>query len=397
MICEFFDDKLEYQENLLAKYYWRNGHEVTIVTSLITSVLDYVSDRAPKNKSAMTEMTAHAKIIRLPFQINILNRIRVFPKLDQLLEAENPDVIFVHDIIPNLLDASRYVKTRPNCSLILDCHADFSNSGKNWLSLRILHGLIRKWFLDRSRRYIDKIFPIVPATLEFLAGIYRVPPKEMELLPLGTDLEFGNLIRASKAGAKLRRSIGIPADAFIVFSGGKLSPLKGTEYLIDAVRAITDPRLRLLIAGKAEPRHEAYEAMLKARADGDNRILFRGWLDRSAVYAHLDASDVAVFPSSQSVLWQQSIGMRLPLIVSEKSPLARAPQSVAYLNRYDNVIVLKPDAPVTPQIVHHLQRLMADPSLCARMAHGAERTAVEVLDWNMLIERTLHFRRPNTH
>lgn len=38
MICEFYDDVLEYQENLLAKYYALNGHEVTIITSTIRSI-----------------------------------------------------------------------------------------------------------------------------------------------------------------------------------------------------------------------------------------------------------------------------------------------------------------------------------------------------------------------
>ena len=44
---------------------------------------------------------------------------------------------------------------------------------------------------------------------------------------------------------------------------------------------------------------------------------FAGWVDAVDVYRMMDACDFAVFPASQSVLWQQALAMGLPLIVGQ--------------------------------------------------------------------------------
>jgi glycosyltransferase involved in cell wall biosynthesis len=284
-----------------------------------------------------------------------------------------------------------YVKDNPGTKMIMDYHADYSNSGKNWLSIRILHGVIRKFFLNRARPCLSKIFPIVPAGFEFLHEVYGVPMEEMELLPLGTDLEFGETVHREGGGAKIRAALNIGRDDFVIFTGGKLTRLKKTEHLIDAFRQMDRPDSHLIIAGDASADDADYRAMLCERAGDCSRIHFRGWLDKRAMYEHLDASDVAIFPASQSVLWQQSIGMGLPIIVSDRSDLTKGHQDVAYLNRHGNLILLDHARPLAPQIAGHVSSLMEDRARLQRMSRGARKTAAEILDWNTLIEATLRF------
>ncbi|MCR5871123.1 glycosyltransferase [Sphingomonas sp. J344] len=253
MLCEFFNEELEFQENLLVKYYRRHGHDVTVIASLFESVFDYYEDRAPKGGEHREYQHEGARIIKLPFRFNLLNRVRPYVSIRTILEEAKPDLIFVHDIMPNLPECIAYVKANPQTRMIMDYHADYSNSGKNWVSLKILHGVIRKWYLDRARPYLQKIFPIVPAGFEFLEQVYRVPMHEMELLPLGTDLEYGVAITEAGGGAAVRKRLGIPADAFTVFTGGKLSRNRRTEHLIDAVRRICRDDLHVIIAGAPRP------------------------------------------------------------------------------------------------------------------------------------------------
>jgi 1,2-diacylglycerol 3-alpha-glucosyltransferase len=391
MVCEFYDEKLEYQDNLLAKYYIANGHDVTIITSTIASVFDYVKDQDRGRGDAKAYDGAEGKVIRLPFRVNLLNRIKIFPSLMAILEAEKPDLLFFHDIIPNIVEGAAYIRRHPHAKMIMDYHADYSNSGKGWLSLKVLHGIVRKAFLRAAQRQISGFFPIVPAAAEFLHEVYGIDPARMELLPLGTDLKFGAAVQMAGAGPALRKQLGIAEDAFVVFCGGKLNPLKGTEHLIDAVRSIDDARLRLLVVGVVEPSEAAYGEMLTQRAGGDPRILFRGWQDRASVYAHLDASDVAVFPASQSVLWQQAIGMGLPVVLGETSDIQPHRQNAGYLNLHENLIVLDPSKPRGPEIARHISALMSDPERVDRMSEGARKTAAEILDWDKLIEKTLQY------
>jgi 1,2-diacylglycerol 3-alpha-glucosyltransferase len=37
MLCEFYNEALDFQENLLVKYYGKHGHEVTVLTSTFES------------------------------------------------------------------------------------------------------------------------------------------------------------------------------------------------------------------------------------------------------------------------------------------------------------------------------------------------------------------------
>ncbi|WP_234038281.1 glycosyltransferase family 4 protein [Erythrobacter sp. YJ-T3-07] len=391
MLCDFFNEELEYQENHLVDYYRRHGHEVIVVCSLYENVFDYYTDKKVDGPARDYEVNG-ARIVKLPYRYNILNRLRAYPKIDGLLEEFAPDLIFVHDIMLNLPECIAYVKRHPQTRMIMDYHADYANSGKNWLSLKVLHGVIRKRFLDRARPHLSMIYPIVPAGIDFLNEVYRVPREEMTLLPLGTDLEYGAKIAASGAGAAIRQELAIPEDHFVVFTGGKLTPSKRTETLIEAVNTLNREDLHVLVAGAAGPNEAEYFAGLEQLAKGNPRIHFRGWQDKEGVYRHLDAADIAVFPASQSILWQQSIGMGLPVIVGDRSEFM-PPSDATYLNRHDNLIVLDHEEETAPQIAQLLRGLTEDRERLAQMAEGARRTADEMLDWNKLIEETLRHNR----
>lgn len=391
MICEFYDDVLEYQENLLAKYYALNGHEVTIITSTIRSIQDYYHDRDPGRGSRQEERTDHARVIRLPFRYNILHRIKIFESIANIIEEEAPDLLYFHDIIPNILEGVRYVKRHPDCAMIMDYHADISNSGANWASRYILHGVIRKWILDRARPHLKKIFPIVPAGFDFLRTYYDVTDAEMELLPLGTDQDYARAVLASDARQRIRARLGIEESDLAIFTGGKLTPLKRTEDLLMAVNGLDDTSIHIIVAGAGDPTLSDYLAVIERHSANRPNIHMAGWQDRSGVYDLMAAADLAIFPASQSVMWQQSLGMGLPLIVGEETELQRGVQTVGYLNRHDNLIILDPSRPFSAQIAEHVRRLADDRARLAAMAAGARRTAAEILDYNAICTTTLRY------
>ncbi len=386
MLCDFYSEKLEYQENLLTKYYEKHGHEVVVITSTFDSVFDYYEDRHDSSVSAHSYKDGQATIHKLPFRINFLSRIRVFTSIMPILDAEQPDLIYVHDIMLNVIEAVRYMKRTPDCKMIMDYHADYSNSGKNWVSLKILHGLIRKSVLDYARPYLSKIFPIVPAGVTFLNEVYKVPVAEMEVLPLGADLSAIDSVADDSGLEALRREYGITPESPVVLTGGKLSERKQTELLIRGFRQIEDPHARLLILGEASPTDTTYFNLLKREASGDDRIHFVGWQDRVGVYSHLAISTVAVFPASQSILWQQAIASGLPLIAGNTGH-----QSIEYLNLYENLVVLEqPDINVN-KIRTELLGILSDPVRRKRMADGARKVGREVLNWDVLMQKTLQF------
>ena len=388
MLCDFFNESLEYQENLLTKYYVKHGHQVTIITSTFQSVFDYYNGRHDKRVPSHTYQHHGAKIVKLRYRYNLLNRLRAFTPIDSLLAAEKPDLIYVHDIIPNILEAVRYKRRNPDCRMIFDYHADYSNSGKNWVSLKILHGLLRKWILDRARPHLSAIFPIVPASATFLHEIYGVPYEAMEVLPLGADSDLGNEVAARGEGVRLRAHYGIGDGDTVIFTGGKLTPAKRTELIVEAVNRIGDPRVHLVVVGQASEADSRYAESVRTVAGANANIRLVGWLNKEDIYGHLDLADLAVFPASQSILWQQAISMGLPLIVGDTGH-----QDISYLNLYDNIVMLRASEITAESIIAELRRLLDDRERLAAMQRGARRVAAEQLDWNQLVERTLRYNQ----
>jgi 1,2-diacylglycerol 3-alpha-glucosyltransferase len=386
MLCDFFNERLEYQENLLLKYYRKHGHDVTIITSTFDSVFDYYNDHHDPRWPARTYAHEGGRIIKLRYMFNLLNRIRPFTPIARILVDEAPDLIYVHDIVPNMLEAVRYKKRHPHVRMIFDYHADYSNSGHGWLSRSILHGVIRKWVLDRARPHLSRIFPIVPDSAKFLQDLYGVTESEMELLPLGADIDLVREIEATSTRESIRTRLGIPHDAFVVFTGGKFSALKRTELLIDAVRALADSGLHLLVAGDAGPEARHLKDVMLERAGGDPAIHFLGWQDKRSIYELMLASDIAVFPASQSIMWLQAVSTGLPMIIGDFGR-----QDVSYMNTHDNIVVLPLPRITTQDLVQEIRALRDDPERRLRMRSGALAVAAEQLDWNRLIERTLRF------
>jgi 1,2-diacylglycerol 3-alpha-glucosyltransferase len=386
MLCEFYDETLEFQENLLVKYYRRHGHEVTVICSTFDSVFDYYNDRYDPSKPARTYEDHGARIVKLPYRYNLLNRLRAYTRIDRLLEEAQPDLIYVHDIMPNLPEAIAYQRRHPGCRVILDYHADYSNSGKNWVSLKILHGVLRKWFLDRARPHLSRIFPVVPASAVFLNEVYGVPHGEMEVLPLGADMDAVRRIRAEGVRESLRRTLGIGMEETVIFTGGKMTPYRRTEVLFDAVGQLQQFPIRIVVAGDSDAQGRAYRDRLHDLAADRNDILFTGWLSKEDVYRHMLMSDLAVFPAGQSIMWQQAIASGLPLIVGDVGS-----QDISYLNLADNIVILPKEKIRAESLAEALVSVLGTPGRLAAMGEGATRVAEEHLDWDRLIWRTLRY------
>jgi glycosyltransferase involved in cell wall biosynthesis len=266
----------------------------------------------------------------------------------------------------------------------MDYHADFSNSAKNWISLNILHRIIRKSILYLYIKSIDKIYPIVPAGYDFLKKVYGISDYQMELLPLGSDTDLANSILTSKIGNSIRKKLGILENDLVVFTGGKLSPAKETNLLIEAFLRINNPILHLLIVGDTGDVDIEYKNQLLKLANNNRRIHFVGWIASQEIYNYLAACDLAVFPASQSVLWQQSISMGLPLIAGKVGS-----QDSSYLNLYDNVITIEEKDITIEQIAIQISKLIENRDLLNEKKVAALLTSEEYLSYDKIILQTL--------
>ena len=168
------------------------------------------------------------------------------------------------------------------------------------------------------RQGVDRLVDCVVAVSEHdrrtqLEAAGRAPDR-IEVVHNGID--FGRF--ATGNGAAVRRSLGIPPDALIVGSVGRLEQQKGLKYLLRAVSQLGAewPELRLVIAGDGSLRG-ALEA--EAAALGiEDRVHLLG--ARNDVPDVLAALDVFAMPSE----WEpfglaaaEAMAAGLPVIASE--------------------------------------------------------------------------------
>lgn len=387
MLCEFYNETLEYQENLLVKYYKKHGHDVTVITSTYESVFDYYNNIHDNKKPKKVYYDHGAKIIKLPFKFNILGKIKKYINITPIVEEFKPDLLYVHDIMPNMLEMLDYKKKNPHVKMIMDYHADYTNSGNNWASINILHKIIRKkMYMDPVRDYVSKFFPIIPGSKTFLKDLYGIKEEQMEILPLGADIDLVEEIKKSNKRIEIRKKFGITDNQKLLYTGGKFTPLKRIDILLEAFNEMNNPDLHLVVVGDSDANNLKYKEKLLAIAANNKNIHFSGWVNNREVYEYLSASDLAVFPASQSIVWLQAIASELPLIIGDFGG-----QSLDYINEFGAIIEMKPNEITKENLKKHIKSVVSNHEEYGKMKEASKKTRDKYLDWNHLIENTLKF------
>lgn len=123
---------------------------------------------------------------------------------------------------------------------------------KQWLnpSHPMILKLERRHFSKGGHRSIIALTEEVKVDLH---NYYGVPMEEVHVVPNGFSPEEFNVARAMELRDSVRSELGFSPDAkVIVFVGNELDR-KGYPALLRAVEAMNDPRLRLLVVGRAVP------------------------------------------------------------------------------------------------------------------------------------------------
>ena len=309
MCMTVFTDTMGYQENLLTKYHVKAGFSVTVITSMWqydtngkivkTEKCDYINQDGVRVK-------------RLPLKNgnNIMGKFRRFKGLTNVLIEEHPDILFIHGCqFIDLLKIVNYIKKYKVKQVYIDNHADFSNSATNWMSKNILHKVIWRYCAKKIEPYTKKFYGVLPARVDFLTDIYKLPKEKCELLVMGADDEIAEDARRNKNNIRKKYNIG--NYDFLIVTGGKIDRWKEqTLFLEQVVKDIHDKNVKLLLFGSITD--ELKEKVLNLC---DKRIVYVGWLSVKETYALIAAADLAVYPGRHSTLWEQTVGQGIPMLV----------------------------------------------------------------------------------
>ncbi len=312
-LASSFYDGYSYQENVLPKYHRKLGNDVTVIASMTTMGENGVVKQFQKSETYWNSDSV--KVIRLEYKKGIpaLNRLlRYYRGLSQTLEAEKPDVIFIHNCqFRSIKDLAKYLKVNNNVKVYVDNHVDQYNSASNWLSKNILHKIIWRRSAKMIEPYTAKFFGVTPGRVKYLVETYKIPVGKTELLVMGADDEVIRNIRREEIRRIVRNRHGIDGEGLLMISGGKIDHNKRQILLLmEAFQKIASEKVTLLIFGSVT--NEMRERVLKL-ADGQ-KVKYLGWIGADDIYEYFLASDLGVFPGGHSVLWEQAVGTGLPCV-----------------------------------------------------------------------------------
>lgn len=300
----FYIEGWGYQENILPKYHVKMGNEVLLLTS------DYMFNRQGKSETKQERDYINPHGVH----IKVLGKVSRFGKYAGILReltAFQPDIIFVHGgQFVSLKDVVAYCRKNREVKLFIDQHADFYNTPVNTLKQKIAAKWIYGRHIRKSVRYASCFWGVTPWRCEYLHKVYGVPEEKIKLLVMGGDDEEIPTGRSGEIRAAIREDLQIPDGAFVVVTGGKIDPAKNIHLLAQAVAAMNRENVHLIIFG--QPNAQMEKPMQKF-AQLPN-CHFVGWIDSGKVYDYFLASDLAVFPGTHSVLWEQVCASGIPAL-----------------------------------------------------------------------------------
>lgn len=304
-----YTDGFNYQENMLTKYQVKEGHNVYV----IASEWEWGKNGKVEKHSGNSEYVNEdgVSIIRLPIKGNhdVFYRYKKFVGIYEAIENVNPDFVFIHNL--QFFDISKIAKyaKKHSVKVYADNHADFSNSARSKMAV-LFYKTVWRYMAHVIEPCVTKFYGVLPARVDFLKDVYKLPNKKCELLVMGADDEEVERAGTLANQQKVRNELGIAENDFLIVTGGKIDEWKTqTLMLMKAVKAINNDGLKLLVFG---PVSESIKAKFDEVFDCQ-KMRYVSWANTEQSYNYFAIADLVIFPGRHSVYWEQAVGQGKPI------------------------------------------------------------------------------------
>lgn len=304
----------------------------------------FVEDGAP-DKLGDAAISRGFECIRFP-SVSPLNPGAIL-NLARVLKNNNVDILCTHGYKPNVLGffAAKLGRTATICI----------SRGWTWESPKIrFYEAVDRRFLRMS----DHVVAVSAGQQDKILAC-RVPQKKVSVIHNAINLHDCDF----KQPTAIRQELGIPADALLVASAGRLSPEKNYASMIDsAVQVVKkDQTVYFAIFGEGFLRQNLEERIREAGLEG--RFFLPGF--RTDLQALFDDIDVFMLPSFTEGLPNvvlEAFAARKPVVATRVGGTPEVVQDgvSGFLTKPDEVALM----------VEHILTLAASPSLRTGMGNA---------------------------
>lgn len=173
--------------------------------------------------------------------------------------------------------------------------------------------LLERW----AARFTDRMIALTEQEIQDHLARKIGKPEQFVSIPSGIDIEQFCTRSLASQRPSVRASLGLPPDACLIGSVGRLESIKGHAYLLEAFTILAPrfPSLYLALVGDGQLLPELRSS---ARGSGfTDRVLFLGWRDDTSVLLH--AFDLFVLPSLNEGMGRalvEAMVVGLPIVAS---------------------------------------------------------------------------------
>jgi glycosyltransferase involved in cell wall biosynthesis len=288
---------------------------------------------------------------RLPLtrEVHPAADLKAFAAVRRLLAQTRPWLVHTHMAKAGTMGrlAAMTVKPRP-----LSVHTFHGHVLEGYFSKPV-----ERAFLEVERRLArrtDRLIAVSPQVRDELLDLGIGRPQQIDVVPLGLDLE--PFLDVTKPTGELRARLGIAQDAPLVGIVGRLVPIKDVATTINAVHRLDGVHLAIVGDGELRPELEQ-EARDLGVAD---RVHFTGWWhDVADVMADLDVAALSSRNEGTPVALIEALAAARPVVGTNVG-------GVRFVVEEDKSGYLVP--PNDPDaLADRLARLLADPARRTRM------------------------------
>ena len=361
----------------MPKYHKYLGYDVEIIASLITFDKNGKGTFLSEGSSYINEHGIKVTRIDNKKPLKIYRKLNRYVGTYEAIEKAAPDIIFIHGCqFLDIYIVIEYLKKHADVKVYVDNHADFSNSATNFLSKNILHKLLWKKCANSILPFTEKFYGVLPARVDFLVDLYKLPKDKCELLVMGADDERVKSAEAPQVKEIIRKKYNINENDFLIVTGGKIDLFKKqTLLLMDAVNKIDCENVKLIVFGSVV--EELKEEVNKRCSD---KVQYIGWVQSDESYKYFASADLAVFPGRHSVFWEQVAGQGIPMLVKRWA-------GTTHIDLDGNVLFLYDDSEY--EILQNLQKIIKDKDLYDKMKESAVEKGFKTFSYLNIAKRAI--------
>jgi glycosyltransferase involved in cell wall biosynthesis len=169
----------------------------------------------------------------------------------------------------------------------------------------------RKWLKRAVGRLPARFVAVSQPTADVARDRHECPANRIRVIPNGIDLSrFG---KDEVARREVRDELGLPRDAWVVGTVGRLWPEKGHPYLLKSLEPLLSPSFHVVIAGDG-PEADSTAALVRSLARPSSVHLLGPRHDIPRIFAALDTFVLSSMREGLPLVIPEAMASGLPVV-----------------------------------------------------------------------------------